>query len=208
MLTFYYAPGTCALATHLALEYSGAPYQAVRLDFKSQQQRSPEYLKVNPKGRVPALVTDRGVLTENTALLQYIAQSFPKSQLAPLDDPFLLAKVNEFNSFLSSTVHVNHAHKGRGHRWVDAENTAAIDAMKKKVPQTMTESFTLIEEQLFKGPWVLGERFSTADLYLYTITRWLEGDEVDVQRFPKVADHMKRMGAQPQVQKVLAAQQA
>jgi glutathione S-transferase len=207
MLTFYYAQGTCALATHLALEYSGAAYQAVRLDFKQQQQRSPEYLKVNPKGRVPALVTDRGVITETPALLQYIAQAFPQAQLAPVDDPFLLAKVNEFNTYLCSTVHVNHAHKGRGPRWVDADDTAAIEAMKKKVPQTMTESFTLIEEQMLKGPWVLGERFSTADLYLYTLTRWLEGDSVDVQRFPKVADHMKRMAAQPQVQKVLAAQQ-
>jgi glutathione S-transferase len=208
MLTFYYAAGTCALATHLALEYSGAPYEAKRLDFKQQQQRSPEYLKLNPKGRVPALVTDRGVLTETPALLQYIAQSFPQAQLAPLDDLFLLAKVNEFNTYLCSTVHVNHAHKGRGYRWVDAEDTVALEAMKKKVPQTMGESFTLIEEQMLKGPWVLGERFSTCDLYLTTIARWLEGDGVDVDRFPKVADHLKRMDAQPQVQKVLAAHKA
>lgn len=203
-LTLYYAPGTCALATHLALEYTGAPYEAKRLDFRQQEQRSPEYLRINPKGRVPALVTDRGVLTETPALLQFVAQSFPQAQLAPLDDAFLLAKVNAFNSFLCSTVHVNHAHKGRGARWVEAEDTAAIDAMKKKVPQTMTESFTLIEEQMLKGPWVLGERFSTSDLYLYTIARWLEGDSVDVQRFPKVADLMRRLEAQPQAQKVLA----
>jgi glutathione S-transferase len=204
MLTLYYAPGTCALASHLALEYSGAPYEAKRLDFKQQQQRSPEYLKINPKGRVPALVTDRGVLTETPALLQYIAQSFPTAKLAPLDDAFLLAKVNEFNSYMCSTVHVNHAHKGRGYRWVAESDTAALEAMKAKVPQTMAESFTLIEEKLLQGPWVLGERFSTSDLYLYTLTRWLEGDGVDVKRFPKVAEHMRRMEAQPQVQKVVA----
>ncbi|MBC5783927.1 glutathione S-transferase family protein [Ramlibacter sp. USB13] len=208
MLTFYYAPGTCALASHLALEYAGAPYEAVRLDFRNQQQRSPEYLRVNPKGRVPALVTDRGAISENVAILQYVAQSFPAANLAPLDDPFLLAKVNEFNSYLASTVHVNHAHKGRGYRWVDAEDTAAIEAMKKKVPQTMAESFTLIEEKMLQGPWVLGERFSTADLYLFTIAGWLEGDGVDVQRFPKVAEHMARLAAAPQVQKVVAAQKA
>lgn len=204
MLTFYYAPGTCAFASHLALEYAGTPYEAKRLDFKQQQQRSPEYLRVNPKGRVPALVTDRGVLTETPAVLQYIAQAFPQAKLAPLDDAFLLAKVNEFNSYLCSTVHVNHAHKGRGYRWVDAEDTVALEAMKKKVPQTMAESFGLIEEQMLKGPWVLGEQFSTSDLYLYTLTRWLEGDGVDVNRFPKVADHMRRMDAQPQAQKVVA----
>jgi glutathione S-transferase len=206
MLKFYFAPGTCALASHLALEYAGADYEAERLDFKTQQQRAPEYLAINPKGRVPALVTDRGVLTETPALLQFIAQSFPQAKLAPLEDPFLMAKVNEFNSYLCSTVHVNHAHKGRGYRWVDDEQ--AMEAMKKKVPQTMGESFALIDSQLLQGPWVLGERFSTSDLYLYTLTRWLEGDGVDVQRFPKVAAHMQRMEAEPQVQKVLAAHAA
>lgn len=208
MLTFYTAPGTCAIATHLALEYAGAPYEVVRLDFKQQQQRSPEYLRVNPKGRVPALVTEQGVLTETPALLQYVAMAFPAAGLAPLDDPFQLAKMNEFNAYMSSTVHVAHAHGGRGYRWVDAENKAAIEAMKEKVPQTMAECFALIEERLLQGPWVLGARFSTSDCYLYTIARWLEGDRVDVNRFPKVADHMRRMEAQPQVRKVLAAQQA
>ena len=207
MLTLYYAPGTCALASHLALEYSGAPYETVRLDFKQQQQRTPEYLRVNPKGRVPALVTPQGVLTETPALLQYIAHAFPAARLVPLD-PFLLAKGNEFNSYLCSTVHVNHAHKGRGYRWVEAEDAASIEAMKKKVPQTMADSFALIEEHFLKGPWVLGERMSTSDLYLFTIAGWLEGDGVDVNRFPKVAGHMRRLQEQPQVRKVLAAQQA
>jgi glutathione S-transferase len=206
MLTLYYAPGTCALATHLALEYAGAPYEAVRLDFKQQQQRSLEYLRVNPKGRVPALVTDRGVLTETPALLQYVAQTWPQAKLAPLDDAFLLAQVNEFNSYLCSTVHVAHAHGARGYRWSD--DAAAIETMKKKVPQTMGDAFELIETRMLRGPWVLGERFSTSDLYLFTLARWLKGDGVDVERFPKVADHLARMDAQPQVQKVLAAQRA
>ena len=208
MLDFYYAAGTCALATHMALEIAGAPYVARRLDFRRNEQRSPEYLRINPKGRVPALVTDRGALTETPALLLYVAQSFPQAGLAPLDDPFLLAKMNEFNSYLCATVHVNHAHRVRGYRWVEADDAEAIAAMKKKVPQTMAESFTLIEEQMLRGPWVLGERMSTSDLYLYTIATWLEGDGVDVQRFPKVAEHMRRVEALPQVQKVLAQQAA
>lgn len=202
-LTLYYAPGTCALAAHLALELAGARYDTVRLDFRQQQQRSPEYLRINPKGRVPALATPQGVLTETPALLQFIAQSHPQAGLAP-EDAFGLAKMNEFNSYLSSTVHVNHAHKGRGYRWVDPEDTGALEAMKKKVPQTMAESFALIEEQMLQGPWVLGERMSTSDLYLFTIARWLEGDGVDVQRFPRVADHMQRVDALPAVRAVLA----
>jgi glutathione S-transferase len=206
MLTFYYAPGSCALASHLALEFAGAPYEAVRLDFKQQQQRSPEYLRINPKGRVPALATEHGILTETPALLQFIAQSFPQAGLAPLDDPFLLARVNEFNSYLCSTVHVAHAHRKRGSRWADDEQ--AIAAMKDKVAQNMADCFTLIEQRMLAGPWVLGERFSSSDLYLFTVTRWLEGDGVDVKRFPKVAEHLRRMQELPAVRKVLPAYQA
>ena len=110
MLTLYWAPNTCALASHIALEQAGADYQAVRVDFGRDQQRTPEYLRVNPKGRVPALVTDRGVLTETPAILLYICQSHPEAGMAPLDDAFELARMNAFNSYLCSTVHVAHAH--------------------------------------------------------------------------------------------------
>ena len=206
MLTLYYAPGTCALASHLALEYAGARYQTVRLDFGQKEQRSPEYLRINPKGRVPALVTDQGILTETPALLLFISQTFPQARLAPLEDPFLLARANEFNSYLCSTVHVAHAHRVRAYRWVD--DAQAIEAIRKKVPQTVGESFELIEREMLKGPWVLGERFSICDMYLFTLAQWLEGDGVDPNRFPKVADHRRRMSADPVVVRVLAAQNA
>jgi glutathione S-transferase len=202
MLNLYYAQNTCALATHLALEWAQAPYTAVQVDFKSQQQRSPEYLALNPKGRVPVLVTDRGVLTETPALLQYVAQAFPQSGLAPLDDVFLLARMNEFNSYLCSTVHVNHAHKGRAARWADDES--ACESMRKKVPQNITDNFRLIEESFLQGPWVLGERFSTSDLYLFTIARWIHVHEIGMAQFPKVAALVQRLGEQPQVKRVLA----
>lgn len=205
MLTLYYAPGTCALASHLALEYAGADYDAVRLDFSNREQQSPEYLRLNPKGRVPALVTDRGVLTETPALLLFIAQSYPQAHLAPRD-PFDLARVNEFNSYLCSTVHVAHAHRGRGYRW--AEGEPAIEAMKQKVPQNIGECFGLIEREMFKGPWVMGEHFTLCDPYLFTLAGWMKGDGVELARFPKLADHHARMSADPVVVKVLAAQRA
>jgi glutathione S-transferase len=208
MITLYYARGTCALASHLALEYAGAEYRTVRVDFAKKEQRSPEYLRLNPKGRVPALLTEQGVLTETPALLQFISQSFPKAKLAPLDDAFLLARVNEFNSYLCSTVHIAHAHRMRGYRWVDESDTHAIEAMQKKVPQSVGECFELIERELFKGPWVLGETFSVCDMYLFTLAQWMEGDGLDPARFPKVADHRRRMAADPVVVKVLAVQMA
>ena len=88
MFRLDYAPGTCALATHIALEETGAPYEAVLVDFRSHAQRSPEYLAVNPKGRVPALVTESGTLTETPALLCFVAQRFPNAELAPLADSY------------------------------------------------------------------------------------------------------------------------
>lgn len=203
MLTLYTAPATCALASHIALEQAGADYQIHLVDFKSTQQRSPEYLKLNPKGRVPALVTEHGVLTETPAILLYIAQRFPQANLAPFDDPWALAQLNAFCSYLCSTVHVAHAHGRRGARWAD--DPAAWEAMKAKVPQTVGDGFQMIETEYFKGPWVMGEHYSIADPYLYTLATWMEGDGVDPARFPKVAEHRRRMTALPAVAKVLAA---
>jgi glutathione S-transferase len=205
MFKLYYAPGTCALASHIALEEAGADYTTERLSFKTNQQNSPEYLAINPKGRVPTLVTDRGILTETPAMLAFIAQSFPKAKLAPLDDAFAFAQAQAFNSYLCATVHVAHAHKMRGARWATEESSFAD--MKRKVPQTVGACFALIERDMLKGPWVMGEQYTICDPYLYTIAGWLEGDGVDLAALPKVADHRKRTSERPAVRKVLAEEQ-
>ena len=150
MLKLYYATGTCALATYITLEEAGADYAAERLSFKTNQQNSAEYLAINPKGRVPALVTDRGVLTETPAMLAYLAQTFPKAKLAPLDDPFDFAQVQSFNSYLCSTVHINHAHKMRGARWASEESSFAD--MKAMIPKTIGACFALIKQKMYKRP--------------------------------------------------------
>lgn len=105
-LTLFFAPGSCAVAVQIALLETGAPFTARQLNLAAGEQRSPEYLAINPKGRVPALITEQGTLTETPALLLYVAQRFPDAKLAPLDNPFLLARMQEVNSFLASTVHV------------------------------------------------------------------------------------------------------
>ncbi|UVO27381.1 glutathione S-transferase family protein [Bradyrhizobium arachidis] len=204
MLKLYYAPGTCALASHIALEEAGADYTTERLYFKANQQNSPEYLEINPKARVPSLVTKRGVLTETPAMLAYIAQTFPKAKLAPFDDVFAFAEVQSFNSYLCSTVHVAHAHKLRGARWASEESSFAD--MKRMIPKTVGGCFALIEQKMFRGPWVMGESYTICDPYLFTIAQWLEGDGVDIKATPKVADHFKRMAERPAVRKVLDAE--
>ena len=201
MLKLMSAPGTCALASHIALADAGVEYELVLLDFANDEQRKREYLAINPKGRVPALITDHGVLTETPAILAYIAQTLPNARLAPLNDAFAFARVQAFNSYLCSTVHVAHAHRRRGTRWAD--DPAAIKAMRDKVPETVGACFDLIEREMFAGPWVMGEAYTICDPYLFTLTQWLEGDEVDVTRFPKVNDHFNRMSARPSVIKAL-----
>jgi len=206
MMTLYHAPGSCALATHIVLEETAAPYRAVRLDLRAGDQRKPDYLAVNPKGRVPALVTDQGVLTETPAILAYLAQRFPEAGLAPLGDAFGFARVQAFNSYLCSTVHVAHAHRARAGRWAD--DPAAIAEMKRKAPEAVAASFRLIEEDMLVGPWVMGETYTIADPYLFTIAGWLEGDGVDLALLPRVVEHRARVAERPAVQRAIAASRA
>src|SRR5262249_58625706 len=108
-----------------------------------------DYRKIKPKGLVPALATDQGLPTETRAILAFIAQSFPNANLAP-QDAFAFAQVQSINSYLCSTVHVAHAHKGRGYRWA-TEETSFAD-MKRKIPETMAACFALIQRDILKGP--------------------------------------------------------
>jgi len=206
LLALYYTPNTCALASHIALEDAGAAYVARRIDFTKAEQQSRDYLAINPKGRVPALVTPRGILTETPAILAYIAQSFPAARLAPLDDPFAFAEAQSFANYLCSTVHVAHAHRPRASRWAD--EPSSLEDMKRKTTTNMAACFDLIETRMFKGPWVLGDDYSFVDPYLYAIAGWLKGDGVDIARFARVAEHSARMAERASVKKVLAKEHA
>ena len=199
-LRFYYSPLSCSLATHIVLEHVGADYEAKRLNLRENDQNAPDYLAINPKGRVPALVTERGILTETPALLLFLAQTYPNAQIAPLDDPFALAQMQSINSWFCSTVHVHHAHGARGRRWSD--DPAAQQSMKAKVAQNMTDCAELIEREILRGPWVMGEQFTVADPYLFTMVSWMKGDGVDLTRFPRITEHYARMLEIPAVKKI------
>ena len=205
MLRLFYSTGSCALASHIALEEAGAEYEAIRMDLRAGDQHKPEFLELNPKGRVPALVTNMGVLTENLSILAFIAQSFPDAQLAP-SDQMGFGQVQAFNGYLASTVHVAHAHGPRASRWAD--DPAAQAAMREKVADNMATCFQLIEDEMFVGPWVMGERYTICDPYLFTIASGLDDDGVDPSQFPKISEHMVRMIARPAVWKALAMENA
>jgi len=115
-----------------------------------------EYLRVTPKGRSPARDRARALISENPAILAYVAQSHPAARLAPLDDPFEFARMQAFNSYLCATVHVAHAHLRRPERWAD--DSAARAELKRKAPEVVANCFQLIEDEFLTGPVGAGRR--------------------------------------------------
>ncbi len=199
---FVGAHDSISIASHITLEELRLPYELTRLNYAVAEQRSPAYLAVNPKGRVPALVTDEGILTETPAILAYLALLKPEAQLAP-SAPFAFARLQSFLAYLCSTVHPAHAHRMRGNRWSD--DPVVIEGLKLKVARNMADCFNLIEAEYLSGPWVMGAQFTVADPYLFAIARWMEDDGLDPSRFPKVLDHRTRMAARPATLRALSA---
>jgi glutathione S-transferase len=201
-MQFFYAPTSISLAAHIVLDEAGAQYAPRLIDLALNEQRSEAYLSINPKGRVPALATDDGLLTETPAILDYLAQAYPEADLLPNGGRFARARALEFNAYLCSTVHVAHAHKNRGRRWADDE--AALEAMRRHVPNSMLNACSLIEADMLKGPWVMGEQYTVCDPYLFAISRWLESDGVDINQLPRIAAHRLRMRQRPAVARLMS----
>jgi glutathione S-transferase len=201
MLTFYYSPGSSALAAHIALEEAGAEYELRLVALGKQEHLEPDYRSVNPKARIPSLQTPEGILTENPAILAYIALSHPDAGLLPETD-FEVAQAYSFNAYIVSTVHVAFAHFQKGSRWSD--DPAAIETMRAKVPENLEAEAALIEKHFFKGPWVLGEGYSICDPYCFLVHRWMEKSGADITKFKRLAGHVEAMRARPAVQRVMA----
>lgn len=200
MLKLYYSPGACAIASHIGLEEAGVDYEIEKIDLRAGQQRTPEYLAINPAGVTPALATSQGVITQNSAILAYVAQTHPNAGLADLNDPFAFARLQAFNGWLASSLHpaIGKALFSRP----PLEGEAKDEALKAAL-----EKYDLAENHLLAGPWVMGEDHSMADGYLMVFTRWArQAGLLDAARFPKLNAHLDRVQARPAVQRVLAAE--
>jgi len=182
-MELYYAPQTISVAVAMALQEAGLAHKLTPLDIAGGEQSSAAFHTINPKGRVPALDIGGEILTETGAILEYIAAQVPDRALVPVD-ALKAARMRAAMYYLASTMHVNHAHKRRGHRWADREESRRD--MTGKVAQTMTDSARYIEANVLTGPFILGTDLSVADFYLYTVCSWLEGDGVDVQPLPGI----------------------
>ena len=195
-MKLYCTPGTVSAAAVIAAHEAGVAVDLVRVDFARAEQTQDAYKAVNPKGRVPALETERGVLTETAAILEYLAPD-----LVPADR-WAAGQMRAVMSYLASTMHVNHAHKMRGTRWASEE--ASFADMAANVTRSMTESCAYLEAHAIRGPWVLGESYSLADMHLLVVASWAEGDGVPLAEYPKLAAHQAAMLERDAVTRTIA----
>lgn len=201
-IQLYMAPGTCARVSAIALEEAGLEFKTQLIRFMKGEHKSPDYRKINPKGKVPALVIDGEVLTENVAIITYLNQRFPEAKLMPEAlDLFARTKQLADLSFCSSTLHpiVTRIRMPQ----FFASNEAAKNVWEKGC-EAMSEYFKLIDERLSKGPWWYGENWSVIDAYLYWIYWRVEGADFPVSDYANFQDHKSRMELRPAVQKALA----
>lgn len=204
-IKLFYSPGACSLASHIVLEETGASFEPVRVALADGAQRRPEYLAINPKGRVPVIVDGDFILTENPAILQYLAQRFPAAQLWP-SDPQAAARCTEWLAWGSSGIHVTYAHLSRPERYTNTE--AAIADVKEKATNACRETWDMVEAKLAaaKSTWAAGEHYSVADAYLLVFWNWGRGSRLGYDMahdFPVWTAHAKRMGERPAVRRAL-----
>lgn len=206
MLTLYYSPGACSLAPHIALEETGLAYAPARVSFADAQQRSPEYLAVNPKGRVPALVDGDLVVTENPAILRYVTRLGPQVALWP-EAAGAEARCAEWLAWCSSGLHVAYAHVRRAERYATSE-TARAEVVAKGL-ETVRDVWSQVEGRLASAaaPWAAGDAYSVADPYLLVFWTWGRGPALGFDmpsEFPAWTAHAKRVAERPATQRALA----
>ena len=200
-LKLYYAPGACSLASHIALEESGIPYETQRLDLAAGDQRKPDYLRLNPRGRVPTLVVDGHVLTENVGIMTYVAGGYPQANLWP-KDTWHQAQAVSTMAWLSNTVHTTFGHILRAARYAD--DPAAQEAIKAKARTSYEDYLREIDTLLNGKKWCFDKHFTVVDGYLLVFYRWGNRQKMPVRSLPHYSALIDRVMARPAVKKVMA----
>lgn len=197
-MKLYYTPGACSLADHIVLEWIGQPYQAVRVT--REERRQPAYLKINPAGAVPALEDDGWVLTQNAAILNYLADRFPEAGLGGDGTPKSRAEANRWLAFVNSDMHP--AFKPLFGTTAYLGDPAAIEKSKADARAKLRGMFERADAQLADKDWLVGQR-SIADPYLFVLTRWAKNNSVDLSGLDNLERFFANMRADPAVQKTL-----
>jgi len=200
-LVFCYSKGSSSRAAHILLEEVGAAYEAVEVPIANSAHRSVAFLARNPKGRIPVLETADGVLTENPAILEYIAATHQDAGCLPRG-VYAQAQARSLAAYLCGTVHVAFAHHKRGARWATAPTS--LEDMKAQAPRNLQDCAEHLEHTLALHPWALGETYSYCDPYLYLLEGWMAGVGGDLRAYPKLSAHAEAVRARPATQRVRA----
>lgn len=198
-MKLYYSPGACSLAPHIVATEAGIPLELVKVDVRSKTvAREGDFWDINPKGYVPALVLDDGaVLTEGPAIIQYLADLAPGAGLAPANGSFERVRLQEALNYLTSEIHKSYS---------PLFNPDALPAVREERLAYLKRRYALIERQLEGRKYLLGDRFTVADAYLFTLTRWARAVKLDLSGFANLEAFQKRVGGRKAVLEAMHAE--
>jgi glutathione S-transferase len=203
MLRLFYSPGACSLVTHIALEEAGAEFETARVVLAEGENLKPDYLAINPHARVPALSSDGGVITENIAILNFIADEYGAPGSVPRGDAFQAAQTNELLGWFASTVHISFAEIWRGNRFTADESV--WPALESGGRRNLEAQFNEIE-QLCVDEWLAAGSFTSADSYALTFLRWAKRIGFDISRYPQWVSLAGRVLERAAVQRALESE--
>ncbi len=198
-MKLYYSPGACSLSPHIVATEAGVPVELEKVDLgKHTTASGKDFNAINPKGYVPTLQLDDGtVLTEGPAIVQYLADKNPSSGLAPANGTVERYKVQEWLNFIGTELHKNFG---------PLFNPATPDAVKEMSKANIAKRLGYLNDQLANKQYLMGDKFTVADAYAFTIVNWTNFIKMDLKPYPNVAAFMGRVGARPKVQETLKAE--
>lgn len=198
-MKLYFSPGACSLSPHIVLREAGISFSALKVDIMTKQiEGGGDFRAVNPKGYVPALELDDGsVLTEGPAIVQYLADRVPASNLAPANGTIQRYRLQEWLNFITSELH-----KQFGPMF----DPTTSEELKQKLRERIAGRLDWVDQQLKGRDYLMGAQFTVADAYLFTVVNWCQWTGVDLGRWPVLAGYMKRVAARPKVQEALKAE--
>lgn len=198
-MKLYYAAGACSLSPHIVALEAGIPVELEKVDNKTKRTASDQdYWQINPKGYVPALALDNGeLLTEGPAIVQYLADLKPESALAPANGTSARYRLQEMLGYINSELHKSYS---------PLFKPETPDTVREERKEYLRKRYRLLEQRLAQHPWLIGDHFTVADAYLFTVTNWAKHVALDLAEFPALLDFQQRVDARPTVQAALEAE--
>lgn len=204
MLKLYFSPGACSMASHIGIEETGAPYEEKPTLLAKGEHKTEAYLKINPRGKVPALEVDGRVIVENTAILTYLAKRFPEKKLLPAD-PLDEARCISNMAWFSNTLHPGYGHYFRPERFIEGE--AGVPAVKEMGRKTFYAGLQEVDAMLQGKAWIMGDQYTVADPYALVFYGWGVRAGLDMNALGAYTAWKERMLERPAVRRILESEQ-